>query len=467
MMARNRMPCINPATEEPLPCPPDHTDAEMEAGLRRAREAFVAWRTTAMPARSRLLHSVAYVLRRDRGALARTMTTEMGKPITAAEQEVDKCAAACEWFADNAAALLEPREIPSDATLSVVRFDPLGPIFAIMPWNFPLWQVFRFAAPALMAGNVALLKHAPNVPGCAAAIERAFAEAGAPPGVFQSLRLSNDLAARAIRHDAVAAVTLTGSTRAGKSVAATAGSVTKKAVLELGGSDAFIVIPPDAPDAPEFVRRAAAHAAKARCINAGQSCIAAKRFIVVGNSAPFEDHLARVMSGMKLGDPVDRATEIGPLARQDLLDNLHDQVQRSIRAGARLVGGGHRLERKGYFYAPTVLADVRPGMAAFDEETFGPVAAVIRAENVDHAVALANQSRYGLGASIWTRDTALAQEIAPRVEAGNVFVNGMVKSDPRLPFGGIKESGYGRELDSFGIHEFTNIKTVWVSPANG
>jgi succinate-semialdehyde dehydrogenase/glutarate-semialdehyde dehydrogenase len=437
----------------------------MEALLRRARDAFKNWRTPPLATRSRLLQSVAYVLRRDRESLARTMTTEMGKPITASEQEVDKCAAACEWFAENAAALLEPRDIPTDASLSLVRFDPLGPVFAIMPWNFPLWQVFRFAAPAMMAGNVALLKHAPNVPACAAAIERAFAEAGAPPGVFQSLRLDNDQAARAIRHDAVAAVTLTGSTRAGRSVASTAGGVIKKTVLELGGSDPFIVIPPQSADASDFLRWAAVQAAKARCINTGQSCIAAKRFIVVGPAKTFEEHLVRVMSGMKIGDPLDRATELGPLARLDLLENLHDQVQRTIAAGAHLLTGGHRLDRRGYFYAPSVLAAVTPGMPAFDEETFGPVAAVIHADDTDHAIALANESRYGLGASIWTRDTTLAQQIAPRIESGNVFVNSMVKSDPRLPFGGVKESGYGRELDSFGIHEFTNIKTVYVTPA--
>jgi succinate-semialdehyde dehydrogenase/glutarate-semialdehyde dehydrogenase len=456
--------CINPATEDLLPCPPDHSDAEMESMLRRSREAFVVWRDTAMGERARLMRQAAAVLRRDREALARLMTTEMGKPITAAGQEVDKCATACDWFADNAAKLLEPREIPSDASRSFVRFDPIGPVFAIMPWNFPLWQVFRFSAPTLMAGNTGLLKHAPNVPGCSAAVEKVFANARFPPGVFQSLRLSNEQAARAIADDAVAAVTLTGSTRAGRSVASTAGQAIKKTVLELGGSDPFIVIPPSGRASLEFLHEAAESAAKARCINGGQSCIAAKRFIVVGGwTDPFEQHLAATMLDMKIGDPMDPSTEIGPLARQDLLDNLHEQVQRTRAAGASLICGGRRLDGRGYFYSPTVLSDVTPGMPAFDEETFGPVAAVIAAEDVDHAIQLANQSPYGLGASIWTQDVALAEKIAPRIESGNVFINGMVKSDPRLPFGGVKQSGYGRELSSFGIHEFVNIKTVWIA----
>jgi succinate-semialdehyde dehydrogenase/glutarate-semialdehyde dehydrogenase len=398
------------------------------------------------------------ILRRDRRALARLMTTEMGKPITAAEQEVDKCATACDWFADNGATLLEPQIIAADASRSFVRFDPIGPVFAIMPWNFPLWQVFRFAAPTLMAGNTALLKHAPNVPGFSAAIEKVFADAGFPPGVFQSLRLSNDQAARAIAGDAVAAVTLTGSTRAGRSVAATAGQALKKTVLELGGSDPFIVL------GDVDVSAVASSAAAARCINTGQSCIAAKRFIVVRDVYDaFARHMTTAMNAMTIGDPTDRSTQLGPLARLDLLENLHRQVEATVRAGAKLLTGGRRLDRKGYFYAPTVLSDVTPGMPAFDEETFGPVAAVIAATDVDHAIELANQSPYALGASIWTKDLALGEKIAPRIESGNVFINGMVKSDPRLPFGGVKQSGYGRELSSFGIHEFTNVKTVWIA----
>jgi succinate-semialdehyde dehydrogenase/glutarate-semialdehyde dehydrogenase len=385
----------------------------------------------------------------------------MGKPITAAEQEVEKCAAACDHFADHAATYLATESIPTDADRSYVRYDPLGAVLAIMPWNFPYWQVIRFAAPALMAGNVGVLKHAPNVPGCAVALEQIFRDAGFPPGVFTTLLIDTDATAEVIRHPTIRAVTLTGSERAGMSVASAAGKAVKKTVLELGGSDPFIVIPPTG-DAADFLRATATEAAKARCINAGQSCIAAKRFIVVGDAGAFARHMADAMNAMVVGDPADRKTQVGPLARLDLLENLHEQVKRSIQAGVRLVTGGQRLPRKGYFYAPTVLADVRPGTAAFDDETFGPVAAVIAAKDVDEAVHLANQSRYGLGASIWTPDVALAERVAPEIDAGCVFVNGSVKSDPRLPFGGVKSSGYGRELSATGIREFVNIKSVWV-----
>ena len=454
------MTCINPATEEVLPCPPDHTDEQMRGILRRSREAFHAWRDTPMEDRARLMHQAAATLRRDGEALARAITTEMGKPITASRQEVEKCAAACDWFADNAALLLAPEEVPSDAARSVVRYDPLGPVLAIMPWNFPFWQVFRFAAPALMAGNTAVLKHAPNVPACAAAIERTFIDSGFGPGVFQHVRLSNDQAAAAIKGDEVAAVTLTGSTRAGRSVAAAAGGALKKTVLELVGSDPFIVLA-DA-DLPAVARAAA----NARCINTGQSCIAAKRFIVADRiHDAFVGEMTAAMRDLITGDPTDEKTQLGPLARLDLLENLRRQVDESIERGAELLAGGSRLPRKGYFYPPTLLSDVRPGMPTFDEETFGPVAALIRARDLNHAVELANQSPYGLGASVWTRDAALAERIAPHIESGNVFVNGQVKSDPRLPFGGVKQSGYGRELSAYGLREFTNIKSVWINPA--
>jgi succinate-semialdehyde dehydrogenase / glutarate-semialdehyde dehydrogenase len=413
------------------------------------------------------MRRAAAVLRERSAELARLMALEMGKPIAGAEAEIEKCAAGCDHFAGNAAVYLATEILPSDATRSYVRYDPLGAVLAIMPWNFPFWQVFRFAAPALMAGNVAVLKHAPNVPGCADAIERVFRDAGFPEGVFVNLRIDTPAVEAAIKHEVIRAVTLTGSGRAGRAVAAQAGAALKKTVLELGGSDPFIVIPPgdDAGDRRAF-RDAAVEAAKARCINSGQSCIAAKRFIVVGDSGygvgSFRHRLVQAMSALKVGDPLHRSTDVGPLARLDLLETLHDQVQRSRDAGARPLFGGHRLPRKGYFYAPTVLSSVKPGMAVFDEETFGPVAAVVDARDVDEAVDLANASRYGLGASIWTPDTALAERIAGRIEAGCVFVNGIVKSDPALPFGGIKESGYGRELAAFGIREFVNIKTVWV-----
>jgi succinate-semialdehyde dehydrogenase/glutarate-semialdehyde dehydrogenase len=455
---------INPATEEPLEEIADHAPSEVETRLAGAARAFDTWRRTPTVERSRLMRRAASLFRDRSADLSAVMTREMGRPITAAEAEVEKCAAACNHFAAHAADYLATETIPTDADLSYVRYDPIGAVLAIMPWNFPYWQVVRFAAPALMAGNVGLLKHAPNVPECALALERLFRDAGFPAGVFTTLLIDNDATAGVIQHPVVRAVTLTGSERAGMAVAAEAGKVLKKTVLELGGSDPFVVIPPNA-GAAEFLRETAAEAAKARCINAGQSCIAAKRFVVVGDAGTFASQMAESMRAMAVGDPTDRATEVGPLARLDLLENLHDQVTRSISGGAHLVTGGERLDRKGYFYAPTVLGRVRPGMPAFDDETFGPVAAVIRAENVDEAIQLANQSRYGLGASIWTRDVALAERIAPEIDAGCVFVNGQVKSDPRLPFGGVKNSGYGRELSAAGIREFCNVKTVWVKDA--
>ena len=451
---------INPATGKVIREYPDHTPAEVEAIVRRAESAYAYWRDTSFAHRAQRMHGAAAVLHRRRGELAELMTVEMGKPIAAAEGEVDKCAAACTYFAEHAERLLAAEQVATDATRSYVRFDPLGPVLAVMPWNFPLWQVFRFAAPGLMAGNVGLLKHASNVAGCALAIERIFLDAGFPAGVFSTLLIGGGEAERLIAHPAIRAVTLTGSEAAGMAVASAAGKALKKTVLELGGSDPFIILP------DVDIEAVAAAAASARCINSGQSCIAAKRFIVHETIAEaFEAGFARHMSALKVGDPMDRATQVGPLARGDLRDSLHDQVQRTLAAGARLLAGGKSLSGAGFYYAPTVLADVCPGMAAFDEETFGPVAAVIRAKDADEAVALANQSNFGLGASIWTQDTPLAERLAARIEAGNVFINGPVKSDPRLPFGGVKQSGYGRELSQIGIREFVNIKAVWVKEA--
>jgi succinate-semialdehyde dehydrogenase/glutarate-semialdehyde dehydrogenase len=453
---------IDPATEEVIAEYEFQRTEQVEAALAAAGRTFQIWRDTPIRERGRLVHGVGAVLRERASSLATLMAREMGKPVTAGEAEVEKCAATCDFFADNAERFLADEQIQSDATRSYVRYEPIGAVFAIMPWNFPLWQVFRFAAPTLMAGNVGILKHAPNVPGCAAAIEDVFRAAGFPAGVFTNVYADNDQAAAIIRHPVIRAVTLTGSTRAGRAVAAEAGRALKKSVLELGGSDPFIVIPPKGEAALDFLHYAAEQAAKARCINSGQSCIAAKRFIVVGNwTDPFEQHMAGAMAAMKVGDPEDRTTEIGPLARLDLLEKLHDQVQRSVAAGAYVVTGGRRLDRKGFFYTPTVLSDVTRDMPAFAEETFGPVAAVIGARDVDEAIDLANASAYGLGASIWTPDVALAEGIAPRIESGNVFINGVVKSDPRLPFGGVKDSGYGRELSAVGIREFVNVKTVW------
>jgi succinate-semialdehyde dehydrogenase/glutarate-semialdehyde dehydrogenase len=385
------------------------------------------------------------------------MTEEMGKTIVSAEAEVVKCAWVCDHYAENGAAWLAPERIKTDASDSFVRFDPLGPVLAVMPWNFPFWQVFRFAAPALMAGNVALLKHASNVPGCALAIEQIFLEAGAPEGVFTTLLTGNKAVEQVLESPIVQAVTLTGSDPAGRAVAAKAGSLLKKTVLELGGSDPFIVLADADPE------EAAKEAAKARCINNGQSCIAAKRFIVQEPLADrFEQAMTREMAALKVGDPMDRATDVGPLAREDLLHDLDRQVKETVAKGARLLTGGERLPGRGYYYAPTVLARVEPGMVAFDEETFGPVAAITRAKSVEHAVELANRSKFGLGASLWTKDLDRARELARQIEAGAVFANGMVKSDPRLPFGGIKTSGYGRELSHYGLREFVNVKSVWI-----
>jgi succinate-semialdehyde dehydrogenase/glutarate-semialdehyde dehydrogenase len=450
---------INPATEETVGEYPEHSQSQIEHILEAAATAFQSWRKTPIARRARPMKRLAAVLRKRRDELAALMTAEVGKPIAASESEIEKCAGGCDFFADNAPGFLADLTIPSDVPRSGVRFDPLGPVLAIMPWNFPFWQVIRFAAPALMAGNVGLLKHAANVPGCALAIERAMTEAEFPPGVFAALLVEDNQAAqKLVSHLAVAAVTLTGSERAGLAVAGAAAKVLKKSVLELGGSDAFIVLA-DA-DIPAVARTAA----QARCINNGQSCIAAKRFIIEEPvAARFESEMTAAMSAMKLGDPRDRANQLGPLARLDLLETLDRQVQTSVAAGAALRTGGKRRPGRGFFYEPTVLCNVVPGMAAFDEETFGPVAAIIRARDAGNAVQLANQSRYGLGASLWTADVDRAAGLAADIEAGAVFINGVVKSDSRLPFGGIKHSGWGRELSEFGIREFLNVKRVWMA----
>ncbi len=451
------MKAINPATEELIRDYPEHGAAQIERSLDRAERAFRDWRRAPFARRAELLERVAQHLRRNVNQHARTMTTEMGKAIAESEAEVEKCAWVCEHYADNAERYLAPETIESDAGQSFIRYDPLGPVLAVMPWNFPYWQVFRFAAPAVMAGNVALLKHASNVPGCALAIEAVFRDAGAPEGIFTTLLIPSGPVNDVIKNPIIRAVTLTGSEPAGAAVASQAGAAIKKTVLELGGSDPFVVL------ADADVEAAAQSAAAARTINAGQSCIAAKRFIVDEAIADrFERALTDHMTQLKVGDPLDRANQLGPLARGDLVDELHEQVQRSIQAGAKLLTGGQPLERKGYFYPPTVLGAVEPGMAAFDEETFGPVAAVTRARDTDHALELANRTDFGLGASLWTADAARGRELAAEIESGAVFVNGMVKSDPRLPFGGIKRSGYGRELSALGIREFVNIKTVWI-----
>jgi len=458
------MKVINPATEEVIAEYAEQSWEEIDRAAEAAKSAQASWREQSVKNRAKLIGNVGAVLRKRAGELSKLMTAEVGKPISGSESEVEKCAVCCDYFAEHAEEFLQPRMKASDASRSYVRFDPLGVVLAIMPWNFPLWQTFRFAAPGLAAGNAGLLKHAPNVPGCALATVDVFREAGYPPGIFETVLIEdNALAERLVAHPAIAAVTLTGSERAGSRVAAIAGSKLKKTVLELGGSDAFIVL------ADADVLSVARAAAAARCINNGQSCIAAKRFIVDRSiAAEFEAAMTREMAAMRVGDPTQQATQIGPLARLDLLENLDRQVRQSIEHGAKLLTGGKRLGDKrpggkGFFYEPTVLANVKPGMAAFVEETFGPVAAIIRADDAEQAVRLANDSPYGLGASIWTRDAKAAESLVGKIDAGCVCINGPVKSDPRLPFGGIKNSGWGRELSDIGMHELMNIKTIWIA----
>ncbi len=456
------MDLINPATEEVIGRFPEQSKDEIDGRLAGAAEAFADWKDRPLLDRTQIVRQAGELLTQRRELLATTAVREMGKCITEALAEVDKCAAACTFFADHAERFTRIDVENGGAASSekcYVRYDPIGVVLAIMPWNFPYWQVIRFAAPALAAGNVGLLKHASNVPGCAVALEQIFLDAGAPRGVFSALYISDNRTVETlVEHPAIRAVTLTGSDRAGRAVAAAAGRTLKKTVLELGGSDPFIVL--DDADA-SF---AAAQAAVARCINSGQSCIAAKRFIVTPKSAdPFEQALVEAMRAMTVGDPADASTQVGPLARKDLRQALDDQVKRSLAAGAKALCGGVPKSGRGFFYIPTVLTGVAPGMPAFDEETFGPVAAVIRADDERHAIKLANRTRFGLGASLWTRDTDRAEHLARQIDAGCVFINAIVKSDPRLAFGGVKDSGYGRELAAVGMREFLNIKTVWVS----
>ena len=453
---------INPATGEVLERLDYMTATAADERVAAAAAAARRWATSALDERSRLLRAVAAAARAQRDALAATAVAEMGKPVVQARAEVEKCATALDYFAEHGAAMLAPQPAASNASRSYVAFRPLGTILAIMPWNFPYWQVFRAAAPALMAGNAMLLKHANATTRCALEIERLFHEAGAPPGLFSALLMTHEDVDRLVGDSRIAAVTLTGSERAGIEVATAAGGALKKCVLELGGSDAFVVLP----DAD--LEAAASTAVTARFQNNGQSCIAAKRFIVTaGVYDEFLERFVALAKAQRVGDPSDDRTQIGPCARADLLQTMHAQVSETLARGARLATGGRPAGSAGYFYEPTVVAVVEPGMRMFDEEVFGPAAAVVRATDLAGALELANASSYGLGFSIWSRDVAAAEAAAARVEAGAVFVNGMVASDPRLPFGGVKKSGYGRELSHFGIHEFTNVQTVWIGPARG
>ncbi len=445
---------VNPYNGKEIATYKEHTKEQVDKILEKSRFVFESWKDVSIEERCKLLVNAAGVLRNNIDKYARTMTLEMGKPITEAKAEINKCALVCEYYAENAEEFLADELIETDASESFVSHDPIGTVLAIMPWNFPFWQVFRFAAPTLAAGNTALLKHASNVFGCATHIEELFLEAGFPDGVFQNLIIHHDKTERILSDDIVKAVALTGSERAGKSVGQLAGKYLKKSVLELGGSNAFIVL--EDADIDQAVKTGI----KARMMNSGQSCIAAKRFILVGDA--YDKFLPGFIDGIKAikkGEPTDESTEIGPLARKDLADELQKQLQKSVEQGAKIETGG---KQDGAFHEPTVLTGVKPGMPAFDEETFGPVAAIIRAKDADEAFELAANSKYGLGLSLFTTDIETARRYIDKVPDGAFFINEMVKSDPRLPFGGTGKSGYGRELSREGIHEFINKKTVYV-----
>ncbi|WP_018949306.1 NAD-dependent succinate-semialdehyde dehydrogenase [Thioalkalivibrio sp. ALMg11] len=451
------MTAINPATGETLARYPRMDSAGLETALARAASAAPGWAGQPVAERAARLRALAGVLRDERETLAATATREMGKRLAEARVEVDKCANACEYYAEHGPDLLQDTMIASDASRSFIAWQPLGTVLLVMPWNFPYWQAFRQAIPATLAGNTVLLKHASNVPGCAEHLERVFTAAGFPEGVFRNLPVGSDAVEGIIADARVQGVSLTGSEGAGRAVGAAAGKALKSSVLELGGSDAFVVL------ADADLDYTVEQAVRGRFQNNGETCIAAKRFIVEETIAEdFVERFKVAIEALVIGDPMNEATNIGPLARDDLRSELHDQVTRSVAAGARLVTGGQMRDGPGYFYPPTLLDAVEPGMAAFDEETFGPVAAVTRARDADHAIELANRSRFGLGGSVWTADPARGEALARRLECGCAFVNGIVKSDPRLPFGGVKDSGYGRELSELGIREFQNAKTIWV-----
>ena len=451
---------VNPATEGVLASFITHSAADIEAALAQADAAFRRWRDLSIADRAVPMRGLAKILRERKDRYARLITLEMGKPITESAAEIEKCAWSCDFYAEHAAAFLRDEPVTTNARESFVAFEPLGVILAVMPWNYPFWQVIRFLGPAFMAGNAAILKHASNIPQCALALEELIRDAGFPAGLLRTLLVAGAASEPVIADDRIRAVTLTGSTATGSRIAELAGRAVKKAVLELGGSDPFIVL------GDADIAAAAETAVRARYQNAGQSCIAAKRFLVEAPvAADFERRFADAIRGLRVGDPLDPVTQVGPLARADLRDALELQVAESVRMGARVVVGGKRRTGKGWFYEPTLLADVTEDMPVLKDETFGPVAALLVVRDAEDAVRVANSSPYGLGAALWTRNEATAKALARRIESGSVFINGMVASDPRLPFGGVKKSGYGRELSSFGIREFVNIQTIWMGPA--
>ena len=448
---------INPTTGETLKTYAAHSAEEIEQKLQLAADTFSTYRNTSIADRARMMQRAAEILETEKSDFGKLMTLEMGKPLKAAIAEAEKCAWVCRYYAENAQHHLAQQIVETNAQKSYVRFEPLGPVLAVMPWNFPFWQVFRFAAPALMAGNVGLLKHASNVPQCALAIEEVFTRAGFPKGAFQTLLVGSDAVEEILNDPRTVAATLTGSEPAGKSVASIAGKQIKKTVLELGGSDPFIVMP--SANLDEAVKTAVT----ARTINNGQSCIAAKRFIVAAEIYDeFERKFVSRMQALRIGDPLEESTEIGPLARPQIVKDLEEQVQRAVSAGARVLTGGKRIDRPGHFYEPTVLVDVDVNEPVSCEEIFGPVAMLFRVSDIDEAIRVANATPFGLGSAAWTNDEQEQTRFIEEIAAGSVFINGMVASDPRLPFGGVKHSGYGRELAEFGIREFVNIKTVWI-----
>ena len=451
------MKSINPFNNKLIKEYKEHSVSDVDSIIKDVHKELKTWKNTSFDERSKLMKNAGEILRSESEKFAELMTSEMGKVILQAKAEIEKCAALCDYYAENAQQILCDEFIQTDASKSFVSFEPIGSIFAIMPWNFPFWQVFRFAVPNLIAGNTAILKHAPNVCGCSLAIEEIFQKAGFPKNVFRSLIIPVELAEQVITNDLVAGITLTGSAKAGSIVASQAGKYLKKSVLELGGSDPFIVLK----DAD--LSKACQTGTDSRLLNAGQVCISAKRFIVEEEIADefieFQKHL---FENYKIGDPMKTETKMGPMARLDLLENIIDQVQKSIEMGASLICGGKIIESDGFFYQPTILTNVKKGMPVYDEETFGPVSVIIRVKNTEEAIKVANDTIYGLGASIWTSDLSRGEAVARKIEAGAVFVNGMTKSDARLPFGGIKKSGFGRELASYGIKEFLNIKTIWI-----